>query len=123
MFCNNATHCLPINILTYTSTTTSMAHNTYSHIHASMPTSMTAKTCGNKDGFDTKVYCGSRFSAKLGSTPCTICNDDQSECCTRMLFVYVHIYFTMSSIQTVSHSLAPKHAWQLRHVVTKTDPV
>ena len=40
-----------------------------------------AKTCANKDGANTKVACGSRFLPKPGSTPCTTCADDGTECC------------------------------------------
>ena len=41
------------------------------------------KTCGNKDGKKNGVKCGSAFTAKDGSTKCTDCADDGTECCTR----------------------------------------
>ena len=51
------------------------------------PKFLPAMTCTNKDGFHSQVACGFGFLAKTGSTPCTTCGNDGTECCIRMLLV------------------------------------
>ena len=69
--------------------------NTNTHrmfIHKCVP----GKTCANKDGSNSRVTCGPGFLAKPGSTRCTNCANDGTECCTRMLFfvlVFQRSYF------------------------------
>ena len=56
----------------------------------------TGKTCANKDGANTKVTCWARSSPKPGSTPCTTCANDGTECCTRtLLIIYLFARFCL----------------------------
>ena len=53
------------------------------------------KTCANKDGFNSRVKCGSGFLAKAGSTRCTHCKNDGTDCCIRMLLIRTYYYVSV----------------------------
>ena len=110
---------------------------------------MVGTTCENKGG-SIKVTCGPGYFEKDGSTTCTTCANDGTECCTRMLCIYFSYLLNLPRIPTARMSVCLSYlvfvfgarvwvrahiyaiqmhnkyshinAWQGRHAETETDP-
>ena len=76
-----------------------------------------AKTCAN-----TKVTCGSGFSLKPGSTSCTTCANDGTECCIRTFFFCLFDFIPMRCLLAGINNMFA-HARQPRHARTKMEPI